>query len=103
MTLQQEEYIKAFCSHLNRCKRKESKSIAGIALSDRLMLFSRLGFPRDIDLQKIEATIPKVKQELNAMFEGDLLFIWKDENSRWDAFDDASQIFGYIHSGKQAN
>lgn len=96
MTITQEEYLKAFCSHLNKWKKTEALPIAGIALSDRLMLFSRLGFPVHIDLQKIEAIIPKDKQELNAMFEGDLLFVWKDENSLWDAFDDACQIFGYI-------
>jgi hypothetical protein len=95
MTTQQEEYIKAFCTHMNKWKRKESLPISGIALNDRLILFSR-SEPPQIDLQRVESVISKSDQEINAMFEGDLLFIWKDENSQWNAFSDACQIFGYI-------
>ena len=95
MTPQQEKYINAFCSHLNRWKKTEALPISGVVLNDRLILFSRSGSP-SINLQRVESVISKSEQELNAMFEGDLLFIWKGENSQWNAFGDACQIFGYI-------
>ncbi len=95
MIPQQEEYIKAFCTYMNKWKRKESLPISGIALNDRLILFSSSEHPQ-IDLQRVESVISKSDQELNAMFEGDLLFIWKGKNSQWNAFSDACQIFDYI-------